>query len=200
MLAWCIATAVAVVPTVGIEVRPIPRTPPETVSQALEAAVVPPLVGYGGVRVWRLTVLASLGVAQRRTVARADGIQSVQRVGLVRPALDVRFALLDRPDGVPEPYLLVGGQITVPVVSDVSDGYTDDEQEAADLAAAEERRRLGRFGGRVGAGAVMPVWQGLGLGGQVALDWSRSYALGDQPGTVTGLLSTDVSVLLQFEW
>lgn len=199
MLTWCIATAAAGSPLFGVEVRPIPRPNPSTVPDVLQAAVAPPLAAYGGARWGWVSVVGSFGVAQRTTRSSADGAASTLRVGLLRPGVDLRLSLLDRPHG-PEPYVMLGGHITLPVVADVSDAYTDEEQASANVAAAEERRRLGRFGARAGGGAIVPLRAGLGVGAQVALEWSRGFALAGQPGTVSSTWTTDASLLLQFEW
>lgn len=201
MLVWLMSAAPALTPTVGLALRPIQRPPPETTTEQLQYTVAPPLAPYGGVRVGRWSFLGSLGIATTQVTARADDVVSRQRAGLIRPGVDVRLALLDEPDGVPSPFVLLGVHGTFPIVGDRSTGFTEEEQAVADRLADEMRSSLGRLGGRAGAGVVLDVHRGLGLGFELALDWSRSFLLGrDEAGTVMHAVSTDAAVLLQLEW
>lgn len=186
-------------PVLGVTFSPLAAFVTAADDTALERTARPPLTAYGGARLGRVSLLGSLGVASQSTVSRAEGVTSRQRLGLVRPGLDVRVALLNDPQGVPEPFLLAGAHVTVPLVADVSDGFTDEEREAAREAAQAERRRRGRLGGRLGAGALVRLHPSIGLGAQYTIGWERSFAR-QGPGTVTHDVVSDASLIFELTW
>ena len=96
--------------------------------------------------------------------------------------------------------MLLGGHVDLPSSRDVSNGYTEDEQLAADEAATEDRIRLGAWGGRAGAGVDLGVLPYLRLGGQWTLGWQRSLWKSGDPGTVTSFVSAEAAFLLEFQW
>ncbi len=213
MLALLLATtahAGPVAPFLGLEWRPLSRgdlgwvlgdNTTGTQVGGLDGFVSPNLGAYGGA--WltdHLALEGSLGVARLQTTTWVEDVYVQRHWGVVRPALDLRFSLLEHRDPRPVPFLFGGVHVDVPSARDVSNGYTEEEQEAAAITATAERARLGGFGGRLGIGAAVRVVQGLSLGARYALTWHRSSFLGDDPTAVTSWATGEASLLLQLDW
>lgn len=212
MLALWLASAQAapVAPYLGLEWRPLSRgdlgwvlggNTTGTQVGSLDGFVAPNLAAYGGA--WltdHLGVTGALGIARLQTTTWVEDVYVQRHWGVIRPALDLRFSLLPHDDPRPVPFLVGGVHVDVPSARDVSNGYTQEEQQAADLTATAERARLGGFGGRLGIGATVGVVPGLSLGAQYAVAWHRSSFLGDDPTAITSWLTGEASLLLQLDW
>jgi len=204
------ALAHAAEPYAGVEWRPLSRADLAWVEEGrtsgagvgeLDGTVRPALQAHGGL--WlgeRVALGGSVGVARLQQTARSQDVWRQKHVGVVRPALDLRLAFADAAAQRAQPWLLVGAHVDVPSARDTSNGYTEDEQQAADRAATTERERLGGFGGRLGVGAEYPVTPGLSLGASYALEWHRSFSYGDDFASVGQWLSGEASLWLIFRW
>jgi hypothetical protein len=210
MIAVLCAAAVAATPYFGAEWRPLSRGDLAWVLEGqttglvvggLDGFVRPQIVPYGGAWFWdRLGIHGSLGMARLQTTTDTDDVVSQRHWGVVELAADVRVALLKRTDPRPNPWVFVGGHVDVPSARDVSDGYTDDEQELADETATADRERLGGAGARLGVGADLRVLPYLTLGLSWCALWHRSAFTGDGPSDTTSFVSAEGALLLQLEW
>ncbi len=192
----------------GVEYRPFSRGDLTWVAEGnttglavgpLDGLVRSSLSAYGGVGLGaRLQLLGSLGIARVQTTVRTGEAVTQRHQGVVRPGVDVRVHLLE--GGQPALFALGGVHLDLPSARDASSGYTKEEQEAADQAAAFERARLGGIGGRLGLGGTVELTPALALGLQYAVQWQRSLLRGDDPSTVTSLLRGEAALLLQLQW
>lgn len=205
-----VAVASAAEPYGGVEWRPLSRADLTWVEEGLtsgaavgefDGAVRPSLQAHAGL--WlgeRVALGGSLGVARMQQTARSQDVWRRRHRGVVRPAVDLRLALARPAPQRAQPWVLLGAHFDVPSARDVSDGYTDDEQQAADRAATAERHRLGGFGGRVGVGAEYPLTPGVAIGASYALQWHRSLAFGDDFASAGQWLVGEASLWLLFRW
>ncbi len=206
MLTLLSLAARAATPYAGLEWTPLGRADLAWVDTGLvvggsDGFARPDLLAYGGA--WwseHVGLHASLGVARLQTTSWSGEVYTQQHVGVVRPALDARIALLRRGDRRPIPWVLAGAHVDIPSARDVSNGYTPEEEEAADVTATEDRLRLGATGGRLGAGVDLGVLPFLRLGGQWALGWQRSLWRTGDPGTVSSFLSAEAALLVEIQW
>jgi hypothetical protein len=210
MIALLGAAAVAATPYFGAEWRPLSRgdltwvldgATTGLVVGGLDGFVRPQVVPYGGA--WlgrRVGVHGSIGMARLQTTTETDGVVSQRHWGVVELASDVRFALLERTDPRPNPWLFLGGHVDLPSARDTSDGYTEDEQELADEGATADRRQLGGFGARLGVGADLGVLPYLRLGLSWCAVWHRGSFPGADPTDATSFVSAEGALLLQLEW
>lgn len=210
LLGFLLAAALAAEPYGGVEWRPLSRSDLAWVGDGLtsgaavgefDGAVRPSLQAHAGA--WlgrRLALGGSIGVARMQQTARSHEVWRQRHRGVVRPSLDLRLALAEAAPRRATPWLLLGAHADLPSARDVSNGYTDEEQRAADRAAAAERRRLGGFGGRVGIGAEYPVTPGVAIGASYALQWHRTAAFGDDFASAGQWLVGEGSLWLLFRW
>lgn len=210
MIAWWLGTALAATPYFGLEWRPLSRQDLVWVDEgrtsgtavgAFDGTTRPVLSAFGGawVNPW-FGVHAGLGLAQIVSTSQADDVYVQRQIGVVRPSLDLRFGWMAQRLHRPTPWFLLGGWVDVPTVRDVSNGYTDEEQDAADLSADEDRYRLQGGGGRVGFGVDYRLLPGLLLGAQISVGLQRTAMVGDNDATVSLWISTEAALLLTFEW
>ncbi len=213
MLALLTLTAAAsagTTPYLGAALRPLGRGDLAWVLEGrttglavgeLDGFVRPPLTSFVGAWITpRVAMQGSLGIARLQTTTVVDDLATQRHWGVVRPGLDARFALIDVQPKKPIPWAYVGSHIDIPSVRDVSTGYTDEEQEAADEGATLERARLGGFGARLGIGADIRPWTGVAVGLQTGLQWQRSLFVADDPTAVTSWLVGETALLVQLEW
>jgi hypothetical protein len=206
----CFVTAQAATPFVGLEWRPLSRQDLVWVEEGrtsgvavgeFDGAVRPVFSAFGGAWFNRHVGLSiGLGLAQLSSTTRTDDIYRQRQWGVVRPSLDLRFGWLERRLRYPIPWFLVGFHGDIPTARDVSNGYTAEEQEAADISAETERFRLGGAGGRVGAGVDYMLLPGLSLGAVFSVGLHASTFVGPDEGFTTLWVSTDAALLLTFEW
>lgn len=194
----------------GVEWRPLSRQDLVFVDEGrtsgtavgeFDGSVRPVLSAYGGAWFNRYVGLSvGLGLATLSTETAAEDTYRQRTWGVFRPSLDLRFGWIERKVRFPIPWVVVGAYGDVPTVVDVSNAYTAEEQEAADVAASNESFRLGGVGGRIGMGVDYQVLPGLAIGAQVTVGIHRAtYTGGDD--TFTSLwVATEAAILLSFEW
>ncbi|MCB9680029.1 MAG: hypothetical protein H6733_01030 [Alphaproteobacteria bacterium] len=194
----------------GLEWRPLSRQDLVFVDESrtsgtavgeFDGTVRPVLGAFGGVWFNRYVALQlGLGVASLTTTSHTEDSYRQVSTAVVRPALDLRFGWMLPTHRYPVPWVILGGYADLPAARDVSDAYTDEEQQVADDAAAETRYRLGGVGGRVGLGADYRVLPSLLIGAQVTVGVHQAtYTGGDQRFASTWI-TTEGSLLFTFEW
>lgn len=209
LVAW--GTALAATPYAGVEWRPLSRGDLSWVEEgestgllvgATDGFVRPQLAGHVGAWITpRIGAHGSLGVARLQATSWAGDVYVQRHWGVVRPAFDVRVALLERDQGRrPVPWLFLGGHIDAPSARSTSNGFTAEEREAASRAATLDRIRLGGIGGRIGAGADLALLPSLHLGLQWAFGWQRTLFRGSDPTAITSWVAAEGSLLLEIHW
>lgn len=210
MLLLAPALAAPAVPVAGLEWRPLGRTDLDWVQDQrtsglgvgeFDGAVRPALSAWFGLRVSERTALVgSLGVARRTTTVWADGpdgepVYRSRHWGVVRPELGLRVAPWTFGPG-PRAFVQVTLFGDVPSARDVSNAYTEEEQDNADATAAAERVRLGGLGARAGFGVDVPVGRGIHVGGMYALIAQQTLLVSDDADAVSTWLAAEASLLL----
>lgn len=160
----------------------------------------PNLAPFGGVWWKRTALVGSLGVARISTSSRSGGVVRNRHWGVIRPSLDVRYALLDRQRSVPIPWLVAGVAGSIPSARDSSNAFSDLEQEEADRAATVDRTRLGGLGARLGAGIDLEILPHLSIGGEFALEAYTSALRSSELVAVTTTIGSRGALLLTFGW
>ena len=201
-------------PVLGLEWRPLSRADLTWVDEGrtsglavgeLDGAVRPALSGFFGAWVSRrVGLMGSIGVARLTSTTfttEADGESTFRsrHWGVIRPALDVRLAPWGH-DQTVSAWAIVGAHGDLPSSRDVSNAYTEDEQAIADETAAEDRVRLGGFGGRLGIGAEVHVGKGVHLGGQYAVYWQQTVLAGSDADTLSSWVAGEASLLASIEF
>jgi hypothetical protein len=201
-------------PVLGLEWRPLSRADLTWVDEGrttglavgeLDGAVRPALSGFFGAWVSRrVGLMGSIGVARLTSTTftqSADGETTYRsrHWGVIRPALDVRLAPWGH-DRMVSAWAIVGVHGDIPSARDVSNAYTEEEQEIADETAAEDRVRLGGFGGRLGIGAEVHVGKGVHVGGQYAVYWQQTVLAGSDADTLSSWVAGEASLLLAIEF
>jgi hypothetical protein len=210
MMALWAASAWATTPYVGLEWRPLSRGDLTWVDQGdttglavggLDGFARPQLLAYGGAWVTEhVAVQGALGVARLQTTTWEGDVYEQRHWGVVRPEADIRVSLLPRSDPRPIPWLFLGAHVDIPSTRDTSNGFTQEELDAAQETARSDRMRLGAIGGRLGAGADLGLLPTLRLGMQWAVDWQRSLYVDTDPATASSWLSAEGALLLEFQW
>ena len=205
-----LAMAHAAVPFAGVEFRPLSRQDLVWVEEgrtsgtavgAQDGVVRPNLGAFGGAWFSRFVgVAGSVGVARRTVSTRVDDVYRQRHQGVVRLGVDLRIGWLEPELRKPIPWFMLGLHGDIPSARDVSNGFTAEEQDAADRAAATTRYRLGGVGGRVGMGLDYRILPGLAIGAVASLGLHRSFYLGGEDTPTTLWLASDVGLLLTFEW
>lgn len=204
------ALSQAAEPYAGVEWRPLSRADLGWVLEdrtsgtgvgEFDGTVRPSLQAHAGM--WlneRVSIGGSLGLARLQQTSASQDIWRRRHWAVLRPGVDLRLALAERAEQRAVPWVLLGAHVTLPSVREVSPGYTSEEQEAADRAAATERYRLGGFGGRVGAGAEYAITPGLAFAASYTVEWHRSWARSDDFASVGQWLAGEASLWLLFRW
>lgn len=211
MLALLLAAhAQAATPFLGLELRPLSRQDLVFVDEGrtsgtgvgeFDGTVRPVLSAFGGAWFSRWIGLSGgLGMARYGSRSGTTEAQRRRHWMVVRPHLDLRIGWLERRQRFPVPWVVVGAYGDIPSVRDASSTFTEEEQEAADRAAQDERYRLGGVGGRLGLGVDYRILPGLAIGGQVTVGLHHATYLGSDTTFGTSWLATDASLLLTFEW
>ena len=210
LIALLLAAAHAVSPFGGVEYRPLSRGDLGWIEEGrtsglgvaeLDGTVRPSLSGFAGAWLTERTALSlSLGVARLQNTTDVDDVVRQRHWGVVRPGVDVRWAILERAPRRPLPWVILGGHLNIPSARDVSNGYTKKEQKAADELAFIERSKLAGFGARFGLGADYEILPGLGIGAQWALEWHQAPWRSDSLTQATSWVSADAALLLLFRW
>lgn len=202
--------APGVTPILGAELRPLSRADLVWVDEGrtsgtavgeFDGVARPLFSGYAGFWASRhFGAVFGLGLARMTSTSRADDIYVQRHWGVVRPSVDLRFGWMERLVHRPTPWFLLGFYGDIPSARDVSNGYTEDEQTAADASAETDRLRLGGFGGRLGVGCDYQVLPGFSIGLQVTAGLHRSTYQGGDERFASIWVATDASLLLGFEW
>ncbi len=209
-LFFALASANAATPMAGLEWRPLSRADLMWIDDQrtsglsvgeFDGIARPSLQFFAGA--WtgsRVAVLGSLGVARLQNTTLVDDVYRQRHWSVVRPAVETRLAFVDVVQSKPIPWLLIGLYGDIPSVRDVSNGYTKEEQEAADELAGTERARLGGMGFRTGFGVDLRLAPGVVIGGQYAIALHRAVFQADDADAVTSWVAGEASLLLAFEW
>ncbi len=204
------AASLAATPVFGLEWTPLSRGDLVWVADGrttglgvgeFDGTVRPALSAFGGAWVSRrVGLVGSLGVARLTSTATTAETWRARHWGVVRPAVDVRFALIPRDDPRPSPWVFLGAYGDIPSARDTSNGYSDEEEEEADQTAYAERARLGGFGGRAGVGVDVRLHPYLSLGALWAVQVHRGTLITSETHTVTAWVGGHASLLLTFDW
>jgi hypothetical protein len=198
------------IPVFGVDWAPLSRSDLTMVEDGrtsglgvgeFDGLVRPSLSTYGGA--WfgpRVGLMGTLGIARLQSTTWTGDVYEARHWGVVRPGVDLRVGLTRRIAARPTPWVVAGVYGDIPSARDVSNGYDDDEQAAADTAAYEDRLRLGGFGARLGVGAeIRPVpYVSLGLSFVGEAHWGVIRSA--EAGVLSSLVSTRTSLLVAFEW
>jgi len=202
------AVAMAGTPLFDLELRPFSRADLVAVSDGrtsgtgvgeYDGTVAPGFGAAGGAWLGRVGLVGRLGVAFRSHWS-PDGGDTVRSVGVIRPEFEVRVAFADRKRFRPLPYLPMAVFGDIPIATDRSRAYTEEEQDAAKDAATAMRAQLGGVGFRSGFGVDLPLAAGVHVGG------SFDIGVAVHPGDVgsstatTVWLATGATLRVGFEW
>lgn len=197
------------VPVAGLEWRPLGRADLAWVAEdrtsgtgvgEFDGSVRPALSAWFGLWVSdRTALVGSLGVARRTTTTwtedpEGERVYRSRHWGVIRPELGLRIAPW-RWTKNPSPFVQVGAYGDVPSARDVSNAYTEEEQEAADATAAAERARLGGLGVRAGVGVEVAVGHGVRIGGMYTLGWQQTLLVSDDADIVSSWVVAEASLL-----
>ncbi|MBW1881491.1 MAG: hypothetical protein JRJ84_24300 [Deltaproteobacteria bacterium] len=213
MLVWLLLALIpahAVTPMAGVAWTPFSRSDLVWTDDGrtsgvgvgeFDGAVRPALTGFGGAWISRrVGLVGTLGVARLQSTTWVGDTYRQRHWGVVRPGMDLRVALSTREVGRPAPWAMVGVHGDIPSARDVSNGYTDDEQDQADDTAFVDRARLGGVGGRVGIGVDYRLREGIAVGAMWAAEYHRGVLRTDEANTVSSWVGADAALLLTFEW
>lgn len=148
---------------------------------------------------WDVGLTLGLGVARIQTTTWIEDIYRTRHVGVVRPSLDLRVAPW-KPGKYPWPWLLIGAQGDIPSARDASNGYTEEEQTAADDGALLDRARLGGIGARIGFGLEQRLVGGLTIGAQYTAGWHRGFLKAEDSRQVSSWVGSEVALVVGFHW
>lgn len=210
LLMTLLSPAHAATPFFGVEWRPLSRQDLVWVEEdrtsgtavgEFDGTVRPVASAFGGVWFNKFVGLqVGVGLARVTSTTFVDDTFRSRHQGVFRPSLDLRFGWMEQRLQRPVPWFLLGVYGDVPSARDVSNGYTEEEQTAADEGAATDRARLGGVGGRAGFGVDYRLLPGLSLGAVVSVGIHRSTYAGGDDSFVSVWASTEAALLLTFEW
>ena len=141
-----------------------------------------------------------LGNAQIQTTTIADDIYYQQHWGVVRPGFDLRLSPWRTPPKLPSAWVLLGAYMDLASARDISNGYTESEQEEANGIAAGYLNRLRGQGGRLGFGVEQRLIGGRSVGLLATSIWHRNAMIAESSKTVSTWTGGDASLLLSFDW
>lgn len=203
-------TAIGAAPFISAEYSPLSRGDLSWTAEAqgsgllvgeFDGFVNPALKAHIGAWLNRsFAVSVTLGTARMLTTTWVDDIFHQQQWGVVRPGFDLRLAPWNTPPDLPRPWLSTGAYLDLASSRDVSNGYTDAEQEEAGGIAAGNINRLRGQGGRIGVGVDQRVLGGLSVGLLATTVWHRNAVITETTQTISTWTSGDVSLLLIFDW
>ena len=206
MLAALIATASAA-PVLGVDYVPLGRADLVAVDEdrtsgtgvgEFDGVLSPPLSAWGGVLNDRKAWLFGIAVAYQGDTAWSGNQRSTSRRGGVRLALDHRYYLVSPDQDTPSPWIQAGLYGIVPIASEHSDAWNDDEAAEMDAVAAEARTRIGGVGLRVGGGVELEITDGLTLGGRAVLIVHQGWEYGDSGQSASTALRTEPAITLSW--
>ena len=166
--------------------------------------IQPPLTAWGGVAGEHLAVVGGLAV-QRQVVrvvltVTGEGEERTETaVAAVRPSVDLRYYVRSRCHNEVLPYAHAGLYGLVPFARYESDAWTQEEQEAYDELARQDRARIGALGLRAGLGAEQVWSNGLFVGARSSLVWHRGQFVEDEVIQAAVDLHSEVALSFGFE-
>jgi hypothetical protein len=204
------APAHAGTPYFGLEWRPLSRQDLVWVEEnrtsgtavgEFDGTVKPVFSAFGGgwINRW-FGIQAGLGLARITSTSFVDDTFRTVHRGVFRPSLDFRFGWAEQRLQAPVPWVMLGVYGDVPSARDVSNGFTEDEQAAADESSVTERARLGGVGGRLGFGVDYRLLPGLSIGALATVGLHRSTFAGGDDSFASIWVSSEAALLLTFEW
>ena len=203
-------SAAPIVPTAGVEWTPFSRADLVWVDEGrtsqtgvgeFDGFTRPSLMAFGGL--WwrdRWGVTAGIGLARLQSTNWTDEVFVQRHWGVVRPSVDLRASILKRDKKLPIPWIIVGGHADIPSAREVSNGFTEEETEVADVNATIERARLGGWGFRGGAGIDYGINPYVRIGAQWTVEWHRSTFKSSELTAVSSWVGSQGALLLSFEW
>lgn len=208
VLLLALAPAEAARPFFGLEIRPLSRQDLVWVEEQRTSGVavgeydgtVSPLFGaFGGAWFNRWVGLdVGLGIAVLQSTSSAGDVDRQRTWTALRPSADLRLGWAVPALRRPIPWVLVGLHGNIPAVSDVSNGFTPEEQAAADAASTEAQYRLAGIGGRVGFGVDYEVLQGLSIGAVVSVGLHRAGYIGGDDTFTSLWVQTEAALRLTY--
>ncbi|MCB9765288.1 MAG: hypothetical protein H6739_36275 [Alphaproteobacteria bacterium] len=164
----------------------------------LDGFIQPPLTAYFGAIRPRTTWTLGAAWARYGEVNWTPDGRRVTGAGAVRLAVDAQRYLNARAYRRPAVWVGLGVHGNIPVITDRSSSYT--EEEAAD--AQEGRRatagRVGGVGGRAGLGCDYELLPGLAVGMRAAVVYHRGQALQEDSLVASALWAPEAALRLQF--
>jgi hypothetical protein len=210
LLAWLTLTAsLAATPYAGLSFDPLSRADLAWVDDdratglsvgEFDGVVRPGLQAFAGS--WlkpRWALQGSLGIARLTTSSWVGDVYRQRHWGVIRPSVDVRYGFGPLENDL-RPWLIFGLHGDIPSARDVSNGYTDEEQQIADENAYEERLRLGGGGGRLGAGLDYRVRPQLKIGALYVAEAHWGVLRSEDASTISSWVASRTSILVTFEW
>ena len=173
-----------------------------TLAGEFDGLLRPPLTAHGGWIGKHDAVLGGLALV-RFSTGSFGNTDSYEGVGSTRLSVDYRRYLLARNAGNVGFYGTGGGYYILPNAADVSDGYTPEEQDAADEGAGDARARIGGLGGQVGVGAEYLFGDAAGrpavaVGLRYVVRLYRGQAANDEGYTISTILLPEAALVV--EW
>ena len=146
-------------------------------------------------------VSTSLGMARMQTTNWSqDNVFRQAHWGVVRPGLDLRYAPISGSEKLPRLWLSLGGYIDIASSRDVSNGYTESEQELASQIATSQVDRLRGMGSRIGFGIEKELVPGFSIGALSTLILHRATVFTETTQASSNWTTGDSSLLLTFSW
>lgn len=172
-----------------------------TLAGEFDGLLRPPLTAWGGWTGPKDSVTGGLALVRLGTATWAD-TSGYQGLGSTRFSLDYRRWLHAREAGNVGFYALGGGYYILPNAKDVNDGYTPEEQDAADEGAASARARIGGMGAQLGVGAEYVLGDVRGrpavaLGIRYLGRVYRGQSVSDTGSTVSTVLLTEAALTVE---
>ena len=205
-LAW----ATPVTPVAGLEWTPFSRADAVWVEDGrttgsgvgeFDGVVRPQLAAFGGVwfdHRWGLT--ANIGLARLQQTTWTGDVFVQKHWAVIRPALDLRISLLKRTKPIPIPWILIGGHFNIPSAKEISNGFTEEENEQAELNGLVNRVRLGGAGARLGMGVDYGITKYTRIGFQFYGEWHRMIQKSSEAQLVNSWIGSQAALYLAFEW
>lgn len=207
MIALVLSIALGAEPFAGASLRPFSRadlvwvqegrTSGEGVGE-FDGVVRPGIQPFVGA--WfgpRIGLLGSVGIASVSTSTFVGEDISRRSHTVVRPSVDLRVGLREES---PRVWTVASIHADIPSAVDRSTVYTEEEQEAADVAATNTRARLGGVGGALGAGVDVSLLPALSVGLQYRLELHRGSLRNTTAVTTSTWLASDASLQMTVHW
>ncbi|MBN1336983.1 MAG: hypothetical protein JXB39_13580 [Deltaproteobacteria bacterium] len=157
----------------------------------------PALTFHGGIATGDDSVLIDLGIA-RITTTRwlSDGYSQVH-VGGLHLGATWRHDLERSESGRAVAWGEIGAYGVIPSARDVSDAYTEAEQEDADESAAQIRKTIGGVGGRLGPGFGIRIGEDTLVGARFHAVLFRGQRLEEASLTVSTAVWGEAALLFE---